>query len=65
MPTVTAFIDALRVEFGREAIDQAIRQGLRDGTFWASEAGAQVGERPVDDDMAVRLDRMVPWSERR
>lgn len=43
MPVVAAFIDSLRAAFGREVIDQAIRQGIRDGTFCARENGHVVG----------------------
>lgn len=65
MPTVAAFIDELREVLGREVVDQAIREGMRDGTFHAKENGAEVG-RPVVDDSAraVRLCDMSPWNDR-
>lgn len=43
MPTVAKWIDGLRVAFGRQEVDQWIRDGLRDGTFGASENGYAVG----------------------
>lgn len=43
MPVVAAWIDAMRAAFGAETIDQAIRDGMRDGTFRASENGHSVG----------------------
>lgn len=51
MPKVAAFIDQLREVFGREPIDQAIREGMRDGTFHARENGHEVG-KPVEFDPA-------------
>lgn len=47
MPGVTAWIDALRDAFGKEMVDQMIRIGLRDGTFWAVEKGIVVGYPPA------------------
>lgn len=44
MPVVTAFIDALREAFGRDEVDGWIRDGLRDGTFRASENGHYIGK---------------------
>ncbi len=65
MPTVTAFIDDLRLTFGKAEIDQAIRRGLKDGSFHAAEAGYEVGVPVVTDETCtVRLNQMVPWSER-
>lgn len=43
MPKVTAFIDALRDAFGAEYIDRQIRNGMRDGSFRASENGHSIG----------------------
>jgi hypothetical protein len=44
MPTVAAWIDELRAEFGAEGIDAQIRAGMRgEPVFWASEAGHTVG----------------------
>lgn len=47
MPTVAAFIDDLRSEFGAEGINQQIRRSTVDGLpgFWASENGVDVGVR--------------------
>jgi hypothetical protein len=47
MPGVTAWIDSLRDVFGKEMIDQMIRTGLRDGTFWGVEKGLVVGQPPA------------------
>lgn len=47
MPGVTAWIDSLRDAFGKEMVDQMIRTGLRDGTFWAVEKGFVVGHPPA------------------
>lgn len=48
MPSITAFIDDLRTEYGKEQIDQSVRSGLRNGTFWAIENGYYVGYPPSD-----------------
>lgn len=65
MPLVTALIDDLRAAFGRADVDQVIRDGMRDGTFWAREGGREIGG-PVEDDSAraVRLSAMFPYNER-
>jgi hypothetical protein len=47
MPGVTAWIDSLRDAFGKDMVDQMIRKGLRDGTFWAVEKGLVVGRPPA------------------
>lgn len=47
MPGVTAWIDGLRDAFGKEMVDQMIRTGLREGTFWAVEKGIVVGHPPA------------------
>nr|WP_314622623.1 hypothetical protein [uncultured Noviherbaspirillum sp.] len=47
MPGVTAWIDTLRDAFGKEMVDQMIRTGLREGTFWAVEKGIVVGTPPA------------------
>jgi hypothetical protein len=49
MPLVTAWIDALRLAFGREGIDQAVKNGLKDGTFWAMENGMVIGSPPENE----------------
>lgn len=60
MPVVDAFIDELRAMFGREAIDRAIVEGLRDGTFHARENGYEVGVPvAIDQERAVCLADMV------
>ena len=45
MPRTAAFIDDLRAAFGAEAIDAAIRAGIKGepGRFHATEAGQSVG----------------------
>jgi hypothetical protein len=48
MPGVTAWIDSLREAFGKEMVDQMIRTGLREGTFWAVENGLVVGKPPAE-----------------
>lgn len=45
MPTIAAWIDDLREHFGAEYIDRQIRNGLRDGSFRASENGHSIGGR--------------------
>lgn len=47
MPGVAAFVDSLRLAFGKEMVDHMIRTGLRDGTFWAVENGLVVGQPPA------------------
>ena len=66
MSSVTAFIDNLRLHFGRNEINQAIREGLADGTFHAAEDGHTVGVRGFDDgdDGTVRLSECFPWNQR-
>lgn len=48
MPGVAGFIDACRVAFGAEEVDGWIRAGMKDGTFWAEEAGHTVGVKPEE-----------------
>ena len=44
MPTVAAFIDAMRGAFGAETIDRAMRDGMAGlPTFYAEEAGQVIG----------------------
>ena len=49
MPQVAAFVDDLREHFGREEIDRAIAQGLREpgwtAHFWALENGHELGTK--------------------
>ena len=52
MPGVTAWIDSLRESFGKEMVDQVIRTGLKEGTFWVVEllkesAGSGHLEKPI------------------
>jgi hypothetical protein len=64
MPVVDAFIDELREALGREDIDRAIVDGLREGTFHAAENGHEIGVRIVDSpERTVRLDQMSPWND--
>lgn len=46
MPLVTEFIDSLRKTFGKTEIDNCIRSGLRDGSFFAIEDGYVIGSPP-------------------
>lgn len=47
MPETAAWIDQLREVFGADAIDGSIRRGLQGApTFWAEEAGQEVGTKP-------------------
>lgn len=49
MPQTAAFIDSLRLTFGRLDIDQQIRKGLKgEPTFWAEENGRTIGTKPAD-----------------
>lgn len=43
MPITAAWIDALRFEFGQADVDGWIRQGMKDGSFRAEEAGHRIG----------------------
>lgn len=43
MPTVTAFVDALR-DTGLTD-NETLREGLQHGGFWASEGGEEIGKR--------------------
>ncbi len=49
MPVVTAWIDELRLAFGKDTIDSAVRQGLADGSFWAMENGMVIGSPPESE----------------
>jgi len=53
MPQCAAWIDDLREAFGRDAIDQAIRDGLRRGGFCCQENGETYG-KPTDWSGAVQ-----------
>lgn len=52
MPTVAAFIDSMREQFGVDEINRAIRRGVagEPGQFWARENGHELGTRFEDDD---------------
>jgi hypothetical protein len=65
MPGVTAWIDSLRDAFGKEMVDQMIRTGLKNGTFWAVEKGLVVGQPPaaVLDKHFADLSSPVPPAE--
>ena len=45
MPNIAAFIDQLRVVFGRELVDLSIKRGMKGeaGWFHATESGHEVG----------------------
>ena len=61
MPQTAAFIDAMREVFGRDGVDEAIRNGAQGGSdFHACENGHRIGvSRPVDPETSVSLDQMV------
>lgn len=43
------FIDSMRIAFGAEMINTAIKGGLAgDGRFYARENGVEIGSRPAD-----------------
>jgi hypothetical protein len=65
MPCVAAFVDQLRQAFGAEAIDAAIRAGMRGtpGAFYASEGGATIGT-PASPKLTVVVHPQRPWSPR-
>lgn len=48
MPEIAAWIDELRASLGVEMIDNAMRNGLKNGGFWAIEEGFVVGHPPPD-----------------
>ena len=49
MPVVADWIEKLRASLGKEWIDQAMRDGLRNGGFWAIENGCVIGKPPADE----------------
>lgn len=59
MPRVAEFIDAVREAFGREMVDQQIRNGIAGGTdFWASENGQTIGHLPPPPGATFHPDQM-------
>lgn len=49
MPLVTEFIDEMRVAFGVDVINRAIKNGMAGGCdFYASENGQEVGNKLPD-----------------
>lgn len=44
MPKFAAFIDAMRAAFGTVEVNTWIRDGLRDGHFYAEEGGHVIGK---------------------
>lgn len=59
MPRVAEFIDAVREAFGREMVDQQIRNGMAGGTdFWASEGGHTIGHLPPPPGATFHPDQM-------
>ena len=48
MPETAALIDNLREQFGAAEVTRALQRGLKQGTFWAIEAGQVVGKPPAE-----------------
>ena len=60
MPLVTAWIDELRAAFGADEINAVIKAGVSGlPGFHASEAGHQVGTRPVQRGTEIGAAQMV------
>jgi len=60
MPETAGFIDSLREAFGKEMVDEQIRQGMRgQPVFWARENGREIGTR--SDSAASEA---VKWDQR-
>lgn len=49
MPVVADWIEKLRASLGKEWVDQAMRDGLKNGGFWAIENGCVIGKPPADE----------------
>ncbi|CAH1387042.1 hypothetical protein [Candidatus Nitrotoga sp. M5] len=58
MPGVTAFIDECRDAFGAAEVNSWIREGLKDGSFWAEENGHTVG---VKQEMTGDRTSLAQW----
>jgi len=58
MPVVSAWIDDLRLAFGKEGVTLWVRQGLQDGTFYATENGHEIGRR-AEPENAISMAEMV------
>lgn len=57
MPITTTIIDKLRAAFGKDMIDEQIRQGIRgEPVFWARENGHEVGTRVQTCTRAISWD---------
>lgn len=57
MPETAKFVDMLRIAFGAEAVDGQIRRAMRgEPTFWAREAGREVGTRNTAVTAVIRYD---------
>lgn len=54
MPVIAAWIDELRSALGKDMIDKAVRDGLKNGGFWAIEQGFVIGTPPPD---AIRAEQ--------
>ena len=54
MPVIAAWIDELRAALGKDMIDKAVRDGLKNGGFWAIEQGFVIGTPPPD---AIRAEQ--------
>ena len=59
MPTVAAFVDALRAVYGAETIDASILAGIAGmQTFHASENGLTVGSAPPAPGARFTVDQL-------
>lgn len=59
MPVVSAWIDDLRLAFGRDDVTRWVREGLADGTFYAAENGHEIGVLAPAPENAISLAEMV------
>jgi hypothetical protein len=59
MPIVSAWIDDLRLAFGKADVTQWVREGLDDGTFYATENGNEIGTPVAKPANAISLAEMV------
>lgn len=59
MPAVSAWIDDLRLAFGRDDVTRWVREGLADGTFHAAENGHEIGTPAPKPDNSINLADMV------
>lgn len=54
MPLIAAWIDELRSALGKDMVDKAVRDGLKNGDFRAIEQGFVIGTPPPD---AIRAEQ--------